>query len=142
MPASGSDPRRVVLDTSAYAQLRRGNQEVLDHLATAEVVLVPVTVLGELQAGFALGSREKENRVALREFLEEPFVAVLETTPEVARRYGGLFARLRQAGTPIPVNDIWIAAACQDCGGHLLTFDQDFGRLPELDQTLLESPPA
>ena len=83
---------------------------------------MPATVLGELEAGFLLGQRTRENRVALSEFLEEPFVSVLPTTPEVARRYGEIFARLRKAGTPIPVNDIWIAAATVDCGGHLLTF--------------------
>jgi hypothetical protein len=44
----------------------------------------------------------------------------------VARRYGRLFADLRRAGTPIPINDIWIAATTLDCGGHLLTFDGDF----------------
>ena len=86
---------RLVLDTSAYTRLRAGEERVLDLVAEAAVVLLPVTVLGELEAGFLLGGRAKENRAALAEFLEEPFVAVLDSTPEVARRYGELFAALR-----------------------------------------------
>lgn len=129
---------RLILDTSAYSRLRRGHEAVLDTLAAAEVVLVPVTVLGELEAGFELGSRVKENRTVLSEFLGEPFVGVLDTTAAVARRYGQVFARLRRAGTPIPVNDIWIAAATIDSGAHLLTFDRDFRHVEGLDYTLLE----
>ena len=129
---------RLILDTSAYSRLRRGHEAVLDALAAAEVILVPATVLGELAAGFELGSRAKENRTVLTEFLDEPFVDVLETTSAVARHYGQVFARLRRAGRPIPVNDIWIAAATIASGGHLLTFDRDFRHVEGLDHTLLE----
>ena len=130
---------RLVLDTSAYTRLRAGEERVLDLVAEAAVVLLPVTVLGELEAGFLLGGREKENRAALAEFLEEPFVAVLNSTPAVARRYGELFAALRRAGTPVPINDVWIAAATLDCAGHLLTFDGHFERIPALPATVLRA---
>ena len=138
MTSSGVDPaRRLVLDTSAYSQLRAGHAGVLDLVASAEVVLIPTTVLGELEAGFELGSRVRENRIVLAEFLEEPFVGTLPTTREVAGRYGRLFAELRRAGTPVPINDVWIAAATVDCGGHLLTFDGDFRRILSRDCTVL-----
>ncbi len=139
MTSSGADPvRRLVLDTSAYGHLRAGHETVLDMVAAAEVVLLPVTVIGELEAGFELGSRARENRIILAEFLAEPFVSVLPTTPQVARRYGQIFARLRQAGTPVSVNDIWIAASAVDCGGHVATFDRDFQRIRPLDCTVLD----
>jgi predicted nucleic acid-binding protein len=128
---------RLVLDTSAYSQLRHGHDTVLDAVAAAGAVLLTVTVLGELEAGFELGTRAKENRTALTEFLDEPFVALLTTTPSVAYRYGQIFAELRRAGSPIPVNDIWIAAATLDCGGHLLTFDEDYRQVKSLELTLL-----
>ncbi|MFQ5739926.1 MAG: type II toxin-antitoxin system VapC family toxin [Acidobacteriota bacterium] len=138
MTNSGVDPTgRIVLDTSAYSRMRAGHGGVLDRIAAAEIVSIPATVIGELEAGFQLGRRVGENRVALAEFLAEPFVSVLPTTSEVARRYGQVFAGLRRAGTPIPVNDIWIAAATLDCGAHLLTFDQDFQRIGYLDCTVL-----
>jgi tRNA(fMet)-specific endonuclease VapC len=102
------------------------------------LVLLPTVVLGELEAGFELGRRARENRTVLADFLEEPFVDVLPVTVSVARGYGRVFAQLRRAGTPIPVNDIWIAATVFDCGGHLVTFDQHFAKVAGLDCTLLE----
>jgi tRNA(fMet)-specific endonuclease VapC len=128
---------RLVLDTSAYSHFRSADPRVLDRIAAAEMVLLPAVVLGELEAAFALGRREQENRMLLAEFLTEPFVSTLPVTPLVARRYGRLFADLRRAGTPIPTNDLWIAATTLDCGGHLLSFDADFERIASLDCTVL-----
>ena len=68
---------RLVLDTSAYSHLRAGHAQVLDHVTDVAVVVIPVTVLGELEAGFELGSRAQENRRVLAEFLAEPFASVL-----------------------------------------------------------------
>jgi tRNA(fMet)-specific endonuclease VapC len=139
MPTSGVEPiRRLVLDTSAYSRFRAGHPTVLDLLATADVVMLPVTVLGELEAGFAMGRRALENRTTLARFLGEPFVITLPSTTEVARRYGQIFAKLRQAGTPIPTNDIWIAAATIDAGAQLLTFDSHFHQVQDLDCRLLD----
>jgi tRNA(fMet)-specific endonuclease VapC len=123
---------RLVLDTSAYSHFRAGHVEVLEMLSRADRVLVPVTVLGELHAAFEIGSRVKENKRALETYLGEAFVDVIPTTPSIAAHYGRVFAALRAAGTPLPVNDIWIAAATLDCGGTLLTFDRDFSRIAGL----------
>ncbi len=41
------------------------------------------------------------------------------------------------AGTPIPTNDVWIAAATVDAGSHLLTFDSHYERVEGLDRTIL-----
>lgn len=138
--SSGADTpiHRLVLDTSAYSWMRGGHARVLDLIAGAEIVILPVTVLGELEAGFELGSRQRENRTILSEFLDEPFVATRSVTADTARRYGEVFAALRRAGTPIPINDLWIAAATLDCGGHLLTFDRHFDRIPGLALTVLD----
>ncbi len=139
MSASGGESiDRLVLDTSAYSRLRAGHQQVMDMVASAETVLIPAVVLGELEAAFELGSRPAENRLALADFLAEPFVATLDVTRSVARRYGETFVKLRRAGTPIPVNDIWIAAITLDCGGRLLTFDSDFQRVDGLPRIVLD----
>jgi hypothetical protein len=76
------------------------------------------------------------NRAKLEQFLQEDFVTVVAVTSDVARRYGELFVELRRAGTPIPVNDIWIAAATMVANAHLLTFDTDFDRIDRLDRTV------
>lgn len=128
---------RLVLDTSVFAHLRRGHEQVFDHLADAAVVVVPVTVIGELEAGFRAGTRYRENAHMLAEFLNEPFVTIADVTQETAGHYGQLFAALRAAGTPIPANDMWISAAALELQGQLLTFDRHFAVVPGLDATIL-----
>ena len=138
MKKSGVEPfSRLVMDTSAFSHLRSGHREVLDYVAAAEIIFFPVTALGELEAGFQLGGRVRENRVALADFLAEPFVSVAPTSAEVALRYGEVFSQLKRAGTPIPTNNIWIAATTIDCGGQLLTFDRHFTKVPGLRHTLV-----
>ncbi len=105
---------------------------MIEVLAQAEVVCLPTTVLGELKAGFRVGSRYLDNRRALEDFLEEPYVQIVDVTRDVARRYGEVFAGLRAAGTPVSINDVWIAAAAFTQDAHLMTFDADFERIEGL----------
>jgi tRNA(fMet)-specific endonuclease VapC len=130
---------RLVLDTSAYSHFRQGHPQVLAALTAAVQVFVPVIVLGELEAGFDLGSRAAENRRVLTEFLTLPYVSVLDVTPGTVRHYARVFVSLRAAGTPIPLNDVWIAASALECHGHLLTFDRDYLRVASLESTLIET---
>ncbi len=127
-----------MLDTSAYSRFRAGDTRVRDLIAEAETVMVPAPVLGELHGGFELGSRTRENRVALSEFLAESFVRIIAVDDTVARHYGRVYAALKRAGTPIPVNDIWIAACAIDQGACLLTFDHDFDHVAALDRLVLD----
>ena len=122
--------------------MRRGHAAVLDILAESAVIFVPVIVLGELQAGFELGDRARDNRNLLDEFLAESFVERVDVSAPIAIRYARTFAALRRAGTPIPINDIWIAACALHVGAPVLTFDRDFVRVPDLDVQLLEAPDA
>lgn len=138
--ASGAEAApRLTLDTSAYSHLRAGDDVVLDLVSAADSIFVPVTVLGELYGAFELGSRVQENLVTLTEFLAEPFVTVVSATLGVARHYGRIYAALRRAGTPIPANDMWIAAATFETGSCLLTFDADFASVLGLDCVVLEA---
>jgi len=128
---------RVLLDTSAYAHFRRGHAEAVEILVAAERVYLSTVTLGELEAGFMLGSRPDENRSALRDFLAEPFVTVVPIDEDVARRYGGIFVALRRAGTPIPTNDVWIAATALHVSAELVTFDNDFRHVASLNARVL-----
>lgn len=130
-------PDRIVLDTSAYVFLAHGHREVQWLVRDAITVFLPVTVVGELGVGFALGSRRAENERKLADFVARPFVEVLEVTTATARHYVRICAALRRGGNPISVNDAWIAAAAMDCGGRLVTFDRDFLRVAGLDCALL-----
>lgn len=123
---------KTAIDTNAYSQLFRGDTLVLELISTAEVVYMPVTVLGELLAGFRIGSRENRNRKELEEFLGKPTVRVLETTQNIADIYAGLVADLRKAGRKIPTNDIWIAAHAISEGAVLISYDKHFLSVPGL----------
>ena len=116
------------------------HQGVVDAIASSTVVLVPSIVLGELHAAFKLGSRQRENQQRLEEFIAEAFVNVADVTSVTARFYGDIFCALRSAGTPIPLNDVWISAVTFESGGHLLTFDGDFAKVVGLQHTLLPVP--
>jgi tRNA(fMet)-specific endonuclease VapC len=101
---------------------------------------VPATTIGELEAAFLRGTRARENQLLLDAFLDEPLVREVQIDRKIARRYGALFAKLRSAGTPIPVNDVWIAATALEVGARLVTFDDDFKRVPGLGVELLVPP--
>jgi tRNA(fMet)-specific endonuclease VapC len=115
-----------------------GDARVHDLIADAEIVIVPTIVLGELWGAFEQGTRARENRVTLDELLAESLVRIAEVSPAVARQDARVYAELRRAGTPIPVNDIWIAASALDQGACLLTFDHDFDRVADLDRIVLD----
>ena len=63
-------------------------------------------------------------------------VSVIPVTRRTGHIYAQLFAGLKKAGTPIPTNDIWIAASALECGGVLLTNDHHFQHIPNL-QTMV-----
>jgi len=129
---------RYCLDTSAYSQLKRGGPRVTELLDRAEWIGVPCIVLGELHAGFRAGSRHAQNEAELEEFLAQPIVEELPVDHEVSRIFGEIVADLRQRGTPIPSNDVWIAATCSRAGAMLITFDAHFHSLPRVGTLVLE----
>jgi tRNA(fMet)-specific endonuclease VapC len=121
----------VALDTNAYSALIETHKlDVI--LSQATEVIMPFPVVGELLAGFRIGAREAANRKVLDEFLQEPLVTVAHSTDHTVDVYGTLFAQLRRQGTPIPTNDIWIAAVCLETGATLVTADSDFRHIVQL----------
>ncbi len=120
---------RVCLDTNAYCRLMSGHSPLVELLEQADEVWIPATVLGELHAGFEIGSRRETNRGQLSEFLKCFGVEPMSITPDMAERYGILVKQLSDAGTPIPTNDIWIVAAAQETGCRLVTYDAHFTKI-------------
>lgn len=106
-------------------------------LRSADQILLPTIVLGELHYGFLLGSRPAQNRETLHLFCRSPRVQIAPIVAETAERYALIFAYLRQQGRPIPTNDIWIAATAMETGGTLLSADAHFQHIPHILHTLL-----
>jgi tRNA(fMet)-specific endonuclease VapC len=117
---------RYCLDTSAYSLFQRGDARTLGLIDEAEWVGVPAIVLGELYAGFQLGAKRERNEATLSEFLANPVVDVLSVDDDVSRQYADIVVDLRRTGTPIPTNDIWIAASAARSGAIVLSDDAHF----------------
>ena len=120
---------KIVLDTNAYTRLLTGDEHVLDVIGTAETVYMSIFVLGELYAGFAGGTKERENKDTLNRFLLKPSVKILNASAETAEVFGMVKQDLKKAGTPLPINDVWIAAHTLETGSTLVTFDDHFNKI-------------
>lgn len=123
---------RVVLDTNAYSDWRRSGKWN-DVLARATEVWIPVIVIGELRAGFRRSKQAEKNERKLADFLAFPVVHVAEITEGTTRFYAEFKKQLKDAGTPIPENDVWIAACCREHSLPLLTADAHFEHLPQVE---------
>ena len=120
------------IDTCAYSRLMLGESGFQQLMEESDVLIVPVIVLGELHAGFEMGTRAKENEERLKSFLENSGIRIQDATWDIARRYAVLMNELRRKGTPIPTNDIWIAATALEFGARLLTSDSHFKNISGL----------
>jgi len=128
---------RLCLDTSAYGEFKRGHRPVVELISQARWIGVPAVVLGELRYGFLRGHRSDENERELNEFLDHPVVKTLSVDEEASQRYAEIFSVLRRAGTPIPTNDVWIAALAVREGVPILTYDAHFERVHRTGVVLL-----
>ncbi len=122
----------VLIDTSAYCRALAGDDTACAELRRADRILVCPIILGELLQGFMHGRRERRNRENLRRFLTSPRVEIVPLLPQTAEVYANILTELRNAGAPIPTNDIWIASCAMEHGAHLLSADRHFRKVPGL----------
>ncbi len=125
---------RVLLDTNRLTDLLRNDAVVVQAVEHATEVWLPFVALAEIKAGFLGGSPDRcaQNEAALLDFIKLPAVRVLYADQETTEVYARLFVQLRQAGTPIPTNDIWIASLAVQHQLSLLTRDAHFSRVRQL----------
>lgn len=122
----------VALDTSVVSRFMRGEGTYVQIIRTAVRLYLPLFVLAELRAGFAAGNRQSSNAANLQRLINTPRVEVLLPDEGTAYQYAELFVQLRKQGTPIPTNDLWIAALVLQHGLILCTADRHFQNLPQL----------
>ena len=123
---------KIAMDTNRYRDFCAGDPVVLGHVQLAERIFLPFVTLAELRAGFRCGSKAGDNERVLQRFLNRPRVGVLYASDDTTRQYAQLFAQLRTQGTPIPVNDLWIASLVMEHGLYLYSRDGHFDHLPQL----------
>jgi tRNA(fMet)-specific endonuclease VapC len=123
---------RVALDTNRLTDLLRGDARLAETLGGCDEVWIPLVVLGEIKAGFHGGTERHRNEALLQRFLAKATVSVLLPGRETAEHYARLFVQLKRAGTPVPDNDLWIAALALEHDLTLITRDRHFERIPQL----------
>lgn len=123
---------RVLLDTSGYSAFMAGDGAVKEILQTAEAIYLNSIVLGELRAGFLHGRTRQKNAERLSRFLASSRVSIIPMDDETAERYAIILDGLWTAGTPIPTNDIWIAASAMQYGLKVVTTDAHFLKIPQI----------
>ena len=129
----------ILLDTNAYAAFKQGLPDAVDIVQRATHLALSSTVLGELLAGFAVGSREAKNRAELQQFLGSDRVYIFPVDDGTAAYYATVYRILRNKGRPIPTNDIWIAASALQQGYALFSYD---GHFQHVDGLLVGATPA
>ena len=127
---------KILLDTSAYVGFKRNAVEAVEIIVKAELIVFSPVVMGELMFGFRNGTRFKENMDDLDRFLKHEAVDLMPIGKFTSDRYSRMAVKLRQQGTPIPTNDIWIAAQAMEQGAELITSDQHFDKINGLVYTI------
>jgi len=129
---------KLVLDTDTYCDYAEGLPDVVDIMATrSQSLSIPSVVLGELHYGFMKGSRQQFNEKKLRQIISHLKIEIIDVNADVARKYAFIYRSLEKKGTKIPINDVWIAACCMEVGGTLLTRDQHFEAVDQIEVIVL-----
>jgi len=129
---------KLVLDTNTYCDYAEGLPDVVDIMAThSQYLSIPSVVLGELHYGFMKGSRQQFNEKKLRQMISHLKIEIIDVNGDVARKYAFIYRSLEKKGTKIPINDVWIAACRMEVGGTLLTRDQHFEAVDQIEVIVL-----
>ena len=127
----------LLLDTNVLIKFLRGNEKIAKVVSTYEQILVPTVVIGEYKAGVAGETAAGHQQLsALEMFLDSTAVKIVGVTEDVANAYARVFRVLKANGTPIPQNDLWIAACAITKGAVVYSLDTHFSNVPLLERVV------
>ena len=114
----------MILDTNGLSALAEGEPGLEPLLRRAAQVAIPVIVLGEYRYGIS----QSRNHIHYEQWLAEylPSFRILDVDERTTISYSAVRRELKKAGTPIPSNDVWIAALCRQHSLPLLSRDRRF----------------
>jgi len=118
----------VILDTNGLSALAEGEPALEPLLRKATQISIPVIVLGEYRYGIAHSHDRKHYEEWLTTYLSG--FRILDVDEETTLSYRDVRTELKRAGTPIPANDVWIAALCRQHRLPLLSRDRHFDAVP------------
>ena len=123
---------RILIDSNRFIDFCAGEMKVVDAFEQAALVVVPFLVLAEIRVGAHSIKRGDAQVRILGELLQQPGVRVVHSSDSTTHHYAALYARLRKAGTPIPTNDLWIAALAIEHSLVLYSRDAHFDLMPSI----------
>jgi tRNA(fMet)-specific endonuclease VapC len=121
----------ILLDSSIVIRHFRDALAVAERLAFYDELYLPGPALAELYYGAFKSDRTQQHLDQIEKFLSAADVLIADQ--DTSRQYGMIAAQLSSAGTPIPQNDIWMAALSIQCGLPLATTDRHFQRIRNLN---------
>jgi len=120
----------MILDTNSLSAYADGMSAAVSLVHSADSVALSVISLGEFRFGVA----QSRHRIDYERWLQEnvPFYTILNIDQETAATYSEIRLELKQAGRPIPVNDLWIAAQCRQHDLPILSRDTHFDAVKDV----------
>ncbi len=120
----------MILDTNALSAFADGVSDLRPWVQQAQRLAIPVIVLGE----YRFGVQQSRLRMQHEKWLDENLVfhQILEVNADTALHYADLRVELKRSGTPIPSNDMWIAALSRQHSMPVLSRDKHFDVIPGL----------
>ncbi len=116
----------IILDTNSYSFFTSKDTKIKKEIQKADIVYLPLIVIGELYSGFYRGNKFENNESELKSFLSDKKVRILGLTKITSKIYGKILHDLVMNGTPITANDVWIAASAIETNSTLITYDKHF----------------
>jgi tRNA(fMet)-specific endonuclease VapC len=120
---------KICIDSSSYIAMHRGKGKIGEILAKSEEVIIPAATFAELTEGFLGDAKGVEKNSEFNNFLDMPNVRFVPAGHSIAYRYAQISHSLKRRGTPVPPNDIWIAATAFENGACVLSYDAHFDRI-------------
>lgn len=124
--------KSLIIDTNTYAEFKRGNPVAVEIVRKANNIIFNPIIIGELIAGFILGSKEEENRIELKQFLDSKKAICVNIDNNTSEQFAQIFKELKQKGKPIPTNDMWIAATAKQYSLAVFSNDNHFKYIDNL----------
>jgi tRNA(fMet)-specific endonuclease VapC len=123
-----SGKKTLLLDTNIVIAIFKGDVKVKPLLEEKIELFIPAIVLGELYYGSFNSANSEKHLKQINDFTQG--LTVINTNEEVSVSYGEIKTSLKKNGTPIPENDIWIAAFAIAYKVTLFSFDSHFDLIP------------
>jgi predicted nucleic acid-binding protein len=114
----------LILDTNALSAYLDRTPDAVKIVSEEREIAIPVIVAGEFAFGIAQSRHREAYERSLQRMLDR--CTVLDIGIETARHYAAIRLELKGAGTPIPANDVWIAALSRQYATPVMSRDAHF----------------